>query len=311
MIYRSLGNTDIKVSAIGMGCWAIGGDKWGPIDDRESVSAIKKAISLGINFFDTADFYGFGHSEDLIGRAVGKRSDVIIATKVGLRWNKKGKVFHDLGPSYISIACEASLKRLDRETIDLYQIHWPDPETDFSEVFVAIEKLVREGKVRYVGACNLSLGQLQALRKFEWFVSYQDKFNLFRRGVKKEILPYCEKENIAFIAYEPLFKGMLTGKFKDYPKFEKGDHRKYKGRFTRNFQFYKDKVDFLKAIASKHKLTTTELSLAMLLKEKGVTSVIPGAKTTKQVAENAKAADVDESVLEKIHLQVNGVLTDV
>ncbi len=311
MKYRKLGKTDIRVSVIGMGCWAISGSKWGPTDDQESVNAIKKAIRLGVNFFDTADFYGFGHSEELLGKAIRKRDDAIIATKVGLRWSKKGKVFHDLGPSYISIACEASLKRLNREAIDLYQIHWPDPDTDISETLVALEKLVQEGKVRYVGACNLTLEQLEALSKFEWFVSYQDRFSLFRQNIKSDVLPYCAEQNIAFIGYEPLFKGMLTGKFKDYPKFEKGDHRAHKGRFTKNFLFYKNKVDFLTAIASKHKLTLTELSLAMLLKEKGVTCVIPGAKNTKQVADNVKASDVDEDVLEKIDLQLKGVLSDV
>ncbi len=292
MEHRKLGNSNLKASVIGMGCWAIGGSKWGPTDDAQSIKAILKAKELGVNFFDTADFYGFGHSEELLGKTLSKKDDAIIATKVGLRWNKKGQIRHDLSADYIKEACEASLKRLKRECIDLYQIHWPDPAIDFSLAIESLDCLVKAGKVRYVGACNLNLDQLKEISTRPWFVSYQDNYNLFQRKAEKELLPFCRQNNVAFIAYGPLFKGMLTGKFKEQPKFLKGDHRKYRNRFTTKFTYYKEKTEALAEIAKEHNITLTQLSLAALLAQPGTTTLIPGAKTAKQVEENVKASTV-------------------
>lgn len=311
MKYKTLGNSDLNVSVIGMGGWAIGGQKWGPVEDTDSIKTIKKALQLGVNFFDTADFYGFGHSEELLGKALKSKPDTIIATKVGLRWNKKGKIGHDLSKEYVKQACEASLKRLQRKTIDLYQIHWPDPETDFSQTFEALEELVMAGKVRYIGACNLDFDQIKALANIPWFVSYQGLFNLFRQRVKQKILPFCLENNIGFIGYEPLFKGLLTGKFAKRPQFERGDHRKYKGRFTTNFPFYKERVELLSIIAAEHKVTLAQMALAILLKNKGVTTVIPGAKTAAQIEENIKAADIGKEMAAELEREVGGVLVDV
>jgi aryl-alcohol dehydrogenase-like predicted oxidoreductase len=311
MKYKQLGTSDMKASVVGMGCWAIGGTKWGRVDEEDSVKAINKALELGVNFFDTADFYGFGHSEELLGKVIKKNNNVFIATKVGLRWSNKGKISHDLSRDYIKKACENSLKRLGRETIDLYQIHWPDPDADFLKTTEYLDELVREGKVRYIGACNLVLEQIKVLSNYPWFVSYQGLFNLFKQKVKNEILPYCYDKKIGFIAYEPLFEGLLTGKFKKKPEFEKGDHRKYKGRFTANFPFYNEKVKLLSIIAAEYKITEAQMALALLLKNKEVTIVIPGAKTNKQVEENVMAANISDELAAKLEEEVKGILIDV
>src|SRR3990172_355255 len=166
MRYAVLGRSDLRVSTIGFGTWAMGGRQWGPVDDAESVRAVRRAIELGVNFFDTADVYGLGHSEELLGKTVAADSQTIIATKVGLAWNGKGKIRHDLSGEYVKSACEANLRRLRRESIDLYQIHWPDPLTPFSETIAALEALVAQGKVRYVGACNLPLESLAELSAY-------------------------------------------------------------------------------------------------------------------------------------------------
>lgn len=307
MKYNQLGKSNLNVSSIGMGCWAIGGTKWGTVNDEESIKTIKKALELDINFFDTADFYGFGHSEELLGKVLKSKPDAIIATKVGLRWNNKGKIRHDLSQDYIKKACENSLNRLRREAIDLYQIHWPDPETDLSITIKTLDELVREGKARYVGASNLKIDQIKILSKYPWFISYQGPFNLFNQEVKKEILPYCYKQKIGFIAYEPLLKGILTGKFKQIPPFNKGDHRKYEKCFTSEFSYYKEKMDLLSNVALKYKITETQMALALLLKNKGVITVIPGAKTTDQVEENVKAIEINKDLVAKLNEEVKRI----
>lgn len=310
MEYRYLGNSDLRVSAVGFGCWAIGGHKWGPVDEAEAKKAITEAAGRGVNFFDTADFYGFGRSEELLGETIGASDNVIIATKVGLRWNAKGKIFHDLSKDYMVKACEGSLRRLRREAVDLYQIHWPDPGTPLDEVLKTLDVLVRSGKIRYFGGCNFENGQLDTASRYPDFVSYQGKFNLFDRCAAKKILPFCEKNNIGFIAFEPLFKGMLTGKFKDKPEFPKGDHRKHRQRFTTKFDYYKEKVDKLSKIANDHGLGTAQLALAALLNNKGVTTVIPGIRNTAQLEENISAVYIDKELIGKLKPLIEEALND-
>ncbi|MCK4268587.1 MAG: aldo/keto reductase [Actinomycetia bacterium] len=293
----------LNISAVGMGCWAIGGRQWGAVDDNQSIEAIKAARAKGVNFFDTADFYGFGHSEELLGRTIGGDPEAVIATKVGLRWNKKGKIRHDLSAAYIRQACEASLKRLNRETIDIYQIHWPDPGVSLDEILGALESLVQEGKVRYVGACNMPLDDIKKLMGYSWFVSYQGLFHLFDQEVREEIIPFCRDHDLKFIAYEPLAKGLLTGKFTEAPTFGLGDHRKYDNRFGLEFRDLRRKVEQVKAEAEKYNITVAQLSLALLLYY-GATSVIPGAKSASQVAENVEALQIDRDVLERVEPSV-------
>ncbi len=294
MKYLNLGNSNLKVSRIGMGCWAIGGQGWGPIDDNQSVEAIKAALEVGINFFDTADVYGLGHSEEILGKVLAPhRRQVIIATKVGLAWNSKGKIKHNLSPSYIKSACDSSLKRLQTDYIDLYQTHWPDEKTPFSDTLEALGQLVASGKVRYVGSCNLPLSLASQTTGLSWFISLQDRYHLFYRKAEEEIIPFCRKYNLGFIAYEPLFKGILTGKFRQIPKFPKGDHRKWETAFQPPaFSVYQKKVEKLSKEAKSLGITTAQLSLSKLLKTPGVSCLIPGAKTKGQVSENAAAANL-------------------
>jgi aryl-alcohol dehydrogenase-like predicted oxidoreductase len=310
MKYRKLGRSELNVSVIGLGCWAIGGNKWGSTDDNESLTAIRRSAELGVNFFDTADFYGFGHSEELLGKALSKNADAIIATKVGLRWNGKGKIRHDLSHSYVKQTCEASLKRLQRETIDLYQIHWPDPDTPVSETVKALDELVGEGKIRFVGSCNFNKRLLSELTKYSWFVSDQEELNLFNLSPMIENIPYCVEKNLGFIGYEPLFKGMLTGKFAEKPVFPKGDHRKYEDRFNSKFNFYKPKIDLLVQKAKENSLAPAQLALALLLINSGVTTVIPGAKTPAQAEENISAVEVDEKLLTSLGKEIDEVFRE-
>lgn len=291
MKYASLGRSALKASAIGFGAWAIGGRQWGKVDDVESVAAIERAVELGINFFDTADIYGFGHSEELLGGAIGNRSDIIIATKVGLGWNAKGKIRHDLSAVHIRSSCEASLRRLKREAIDLYQIHWPDPARPLDEAIDVLDALVKEGKARYIGASNLSIDDIEKLSEKPWFVAYQGLFNWFARDAAENIIPFCRQNNIAFIAYEPLAKGLLTGKFKESPIFSMGDHRKYEERFGDRFFEYRAKVDAFSKTAAKKNVTVAQLALSWALAN-GATVAIPGMKTAVQVEENAGAASM-------------------
>lgn len=310
MHYRKLGKSSLEVSVVGFGCWAIGGHKWGPIDDQQSVKAIHTALEIGVNFFDTADVYGLGHSEEILGKALAsspqQKKQPIIATKVGLRWNRRGKIFHDLSPDYVKKACSASLKRLNVDIIDLYQLHWPDPNTPLEETIAALAELKDEGKIRYAGFSNFTVEQMQPYQDLPWLVSYQGIFNLFNQEAKEEILPFCLQHNFGFIAYEPLSKGLLTGKYNDQPTFSRGDHRRYEPRFTSFFAHYQPILKKLTEIAASHNITVAQMSLALLLAEEGVTAVIPGIKIANQIQENALAGQiVGTPLLEELYEDVS------
>jgi len=308
MRYEQLGNSDLKVSVVGMGCWAIGGKRWGPTDDKESTEAIAAALEAGINFFDTADFYGFGHSEEVLGQALDGREDVIIASKVGLRWNRRGKIRHDLSPKYIKEACERSLKRLGRETIDLYQLHWPDPDRPLAPALQALAELRDAGKIRYGGVSNFTVAELKTAPAPSWLVGYQGKYNLFNREVEDDILPFCRDNHLGFIAYQPLFKGMLTGKFKEAPTFPKGDHRRHLERFTTEFKDYQPKLAKLQNLATGVGLSLTAMALALLIDQEGVAAVIPGVKTAAQAAANAAAGETDGVNFTELAVKVKEVI---
>lgn len=308
MRYEQLGKSDLQISVIGMGCWAIGGKRWGPTNDVESIAAVRQGLASGVNFFDTADFYGFGHSEAILGQALGANNDAIIASKVGLRWNRRGKIRHDLSPKYIKEACERSLRRLRRETIDLYQLHWPDPERPTVAALQALAELKDEGKIRYGGLCNFNIDQLTELDDYPWLVSYQGKFNLFVSDAKRDILPFCVEKNLGFIAYEPLFKGLLTGKYKEPPVFPKGDHRRHHDRFNSLFNDYQQKIIRLQRLAKSAGLSLTTMALALLIDQAGVAAVIPGAKTATQVAQNTLAADIAGHNLTELAIKVSEVI---
>ena len=292
MEYRRLGNSDLEVSVICFGCWAIGGRGWGnDVDDRQSIAAIRRALDLGINFFDTADVYGFGHSEELLAKALGdRRKEVIIATKVGNRWDASGRVWGDLSRRYILEAVENSLRRLQTDVIDLYQVHRPDENTPIQETMETLLELVKAGKVRYIGLSNQTPEQIREYLRYGPVVSLQPPLNLLYRYTEVQLLPLCQEENIGVIPYSPLARGLLTGKYEQPVSFPEGDFRRdyflFEGKaFGRNIRI----VQALKRYAAQFDRPISHLALAWLLAHPAVTSAIVGAKRPEQIQETAAA----------------------
>lgn len=288
MEYRTLGSTGLKVSVVGLGCWAIGGGWWGPVNDSDSVATIHKAMDLGINFFDTADIYGFGHSEKILARALGeRRKEVIVATKVGLRWNSKGQIKNDLSREYILKEVDESLKRLHTDYIDLYQAHWPAPNTPIEETVEALVTCVEAGKVRYIGASNLSPEQLAEYRKYGPIETLQPPLNLFERYAEVQLLPICYKENIGVLSYGTLCRGLLTAKFKPDHIFKDQVRARdplFQGvTFQRNLAI----VDRLKTMAEGNKRTVGQLAVAWVLAHPAISIALCGARHPDQIAESA------------------------
>ena len=295
---RRLGNTDLELTVVGLGTWAIGGPwqyGWGPQDENEAIAAILKAIDLGINWIDTAAIYGCGHSEELLGMALKKtKTRPIIATKCSLLWNEKKEKVGCLKAESIRKECEDSLKRLGVEVIDLYQMHWPDPEKDIEEGWGEIARLQKQGKVRHIGVCNYNTAQLDRIRKIASVASLQPPYNMNNRGVEKDLLGYCAKNNIGVVAYSPMQRGLLTGKFskKYLATLAPDDHRLKSGDYQEpEFSATLALVDKLRPIAERNKRTLAQLAIAWVLRRPEVTSAIVGARKPSQIAETAPAAD--------------------
>ncbi len=290
MEYRELGRTGLKVSAVGMGCWAIGGDAWGPVADADSLAAIQRAVDLGVTFFDTADVYGRGRSEQLVGQALrGRRDQVVIATKVGL-WESGGdrpNLYTD--PKMILAQCDESLRRLGTDVIDVYQCHlWWDENT---EVFLeAFEQLKEQGKIRVYG---VSTNEIDHLRRFDQHGTcgvIQVDYSILNRSAEEGVLPYCGEHNVGVILKGPLKMGVLTGKFATDTSFPEGDVRKE----WPQEEWYRealDKVERLRPLANDRR-TLGQVALAFAIHHPAVSVAIPGAKTPEQIEANAGAADV-------------------
>jgi aryl-alcohol dehydrogenase-like predicted oxidoreductase len=292
---RRLGNSELYPSVIGFGAWAAGRNGWGQVEERDIKLAIDKAVDLGITFFDTAPVYGFGESERVLGRSLkAVRDKVIIATKVGLVWDDRFQVDIDLSRESIIEEVDASLRRLDTDYIDLYQVHWPDPKgtVPVEETFLILNELVQAGKIRSIGVSNFSVQQLVAAQSVAPIVSLQSPYNLFQRQVEYAELPYSEKQQLGFIPYSPLAQGLLTGKFNPLSKFSDDDIRSYGNPLYKRDKFEGNvlKVELLEGIARNIGKPLGQVAINWLLYNKAVTTVIPGAKTAAQVQENAAAS---------------------
>lgn len=295
MEYRRLGHTDIEVSVVALGCWAMGGEVavWGPVDDNESIAAIQQGLDLGMNLIDTAPAYGYGHSEEVVGKAIaGRRERVVVATKCGLVWRDAGgRIDRRLTPKSIVDECEASLRRLKIETIDLYQVHWPDPASPLRDALEALVQLREQGKIRAIGLSNFGCEQVTEARHYGPVDCLQPELSMLEREAAEDLLPYCREYGIGVIAYAPLARGLLTGKFTEASRhrdLRAKDPRFTGGAFGQNLAI----VHRLKAVARRLNCTMAQLALRWVIQQDGVTSAIAGAKRPSQVVENAGAADV-------------------
>ena len=312
MKYLNLGSSNVKASVVGMGAWAIGGGaSWGTnVDDGLALQTIEEALDSGINFFDTAPGYGWGHSEQLLGRVIqGRRDQVLIATKCGLWWDdQRGSYFADfegrplyrsLRPDTIASEVERSLKNLNTDYIDLYQIHWPaiEPEkTPISETMQALTKLVEEGKVRALGVCNVSADELRQYLDCGPIMTNQFRYSMLFREPEQEILPLCQQRGLSTLTYMSLEQGLLTGKVTRERVFEEGDFRANaawnpwyspanRGRVI-------DLLNGWKPLCEKLNCNLPQLVLAWTLAQDGVTHVLAGARRPEQIEQTAAAGDL-------------------
>ena len=233
MEFVNIPGTSIRASRIALGTWAIGGWMWGGSDEREAIKTIHAALDRGINLIDTAPVYGFGRSEEIVGKALamdGRRKGAIIATKAGLDW-KDGKPFRDARKTRIVEEVENSLRRLQTDVIDLYQVHWPDPNTPIAEVAEAMDALHRAGKIRAIGVSNFSPAQMDEFRKVAPLHAAQPPYNLFEREIDRDVLPYCRDRDIALLAYGSLCRGLLSGRMSESSAFTGDDLRKSDPKF--------------------------------------------------------------------------------
>lgn len=314
---RKLGYSDLNLTAIGLGTWAMGGGDWmfgwGPQDDQASTDSIHAALDLGVNWIDTAAIYGHGRSEEVVAKAIaGRLEGLIIATKCGRVWEEGSReIGKCLKAESVKREAEASLKRLHIEIIDLYQMHWPEPDEDIEEGWSAMADLIKEGKVRHIGVCNFSLEQLKRIQPIHPVSSLQPPYSMFRRDVENELLPYCAENRIGVVAYSPMQAGLLTGKFTQQraANLPESDWRSRSPFFNEpQLSVNLQTVDRLKAIADEKGITVAQLSLAWVLRRPEMTSAIVGARKPEQIRETVQAGDVQLSG-EEIN-QIEAILQD-
>jgi aryl-alcohol dehydrogenase-like predicted oxidoreductase len=296
-----LGDTDLEVTRLGFGAWAIGGSgyefAWGEQDDDESLAAIERALDLGVNWIDTAAVYGFGHSEEVVGRALaGRRDRPYVFTKASLLDGGGGRVAHRLKRDSIRREVEASLSRLGVDAIDLYQIHWPDPDPDIEEAWATFAELREQGLVRHIGVSNFDVGQLRRIQAIAPVETLQPSYSLVERGVEAEILPFAEREGIGVIVYSPMGSGLLTGAMtRDrIAGLPDDDWRKRGDQFTeprlsRNLAL----VERLRAVAERHDTTPGAVAVAWTLRNPAVDGAIAGFRRPDQVDPILAAASLE------------------
>jgi aryl-alcohol dehydrogenase-like predicted oxidoreductase len=286
---RKLGNSDLDITRIGFGAWAIGGGDWamawGPQDDDDSIAAIHRAFELGLNWIDTAAVYGVGHSEEVVAKALKESSyKPYVFTKCGMVWNEKKEITNSL--KSIREECEASLRRLNVDVIDLYQIHWPKPDEEVEAAWSTMADLQRDGKVRWIGVSNFSVAQMERALKIAPITSLQPPYSMINRAVEAEILPFCATNNIGVINYSPMHSGLLTGAMtkERVAAFPANDFRRNAKNYqephlTRNLAI----ADLLKRIAARHDVAAGVVAIAWTLHNPAVTAAIVGGRSPKQV----------------------------
>ena len=300
---RKLGNSEIKITPVGFGAWAIGGSgwefAWGHQDDADSVAAIHRALELGVNWIDTAAVYGLGHSEEVVARALrewrGPRPHVF--TKCVLRWDEKGKITQTFSADSIRCECEDSLRRLQVETIDLYQMHWPPADSGpaLEEAWQTLASLMKEGKVRWIGVSNFNVEQMNRAGKIAAITSLQPPYSIIRRKIESEILPFCEKQGIGVITYAPMASGLLTGALtrERAAAFPPDDFRSrnpefHEPRLSKNLEL----VERLRQVGARHGRAPGEVAIAWTLRNPVVTGAIVGARNAKQAEGVMSAGDL-------------------
>jgi aryl-alcohol dehydrogenase-like predicted oxidoreductase len=297
---RKLGYTDLYLTTMGFGTWAIGGSgwqwAWGRQDDDSSIAAIRRGLDLGINWVDSAAAYGLGHAEEVLARALEGRRGVIVATKCGLVWDSgSGDVYGRLTAASVRAECEASLRRLNVDVIDLYHIHWPHDEEHLEEGWGTIADLVREGKVRYAGVSNFTLAQMKRVQPIHPIASLQPPYSMLARDVEAELLPFCAANDIGVVVYSPMHNGLLTGKVThEWVAALPADD----WRCEHNPEFKEPAlsanlslVEGLRSIAQRHGKSVGELAVAWVLRRPEVTSAIVGARNPSQIEGTVGGAD--------------------
>ena len=307
---RTLGNSDLQLTPIGFGAWAIGGGNWefawGPQDDNESIAAIHRALDLGMNWIDTAAIYGLGHSEEVVARALKTTSHKpLVFTKCSMRWHSDRSIYRSLKAGSLVEELDGSLRRLGVETIDLYQIHWPNPEAEIEEGWETLAKFREQGKVRWIGVSNFSVDQMKRAQKIAPVTSLQPPYSMLRRGVEEEILPFAQANGIGVINYSPMLSGLLTGKMTSerIAALPADDWRRnnvefQEPRLSRNLRL----VELLRQIGSGHGVTPGVVAVAWTLHHPAITAAIVGGRSGRQVEETAAALSFRLS--EQEHMQI-------
>jgi aryl-alcohol dehydrogenase-like predicted oxidoreductase len=288
---RRLGNSDLDITALGIGAWAMGGGdwafSWGHQEDKDSESAILAALDAGLNWIDTAPVYGLGHSEEVVGRTLaGRASKPYVFTKCERRWDGERKIYKSLKADSLRFECEESLRRLRVDAIDLYQVHWPEPDEDVEEGWETLARLKEEGKLRWIGVSNFNVAQMKRAQAIAPVTSLQPPYNLLAREIEDEVLPFCAENNVGVLVYSPMHSGLLTGAMtrERIAAMPPDDHRQRRPQFqepllSRNLAL----VDALRRVGARHGRTPGEAAIAWTLRRPEVTSAIVGLRSAAQL----------------------------
>lgn len=291
MEYTNLGDTGETISVIGFGGWAIGGHGYGAVEDPRSIAAIHRALDSGITFFDTADVYGLGHSEEVLSKALDTRiKDVVVATKFGVRWDESGRTVKDCSIGYIRKALEGSLRRLRTDCIPLYQLHWHDGVTPLSAVFETLLRMREEGKIRHIGCSNIPSSVFRRTPGSGIAVSAQLQFSLVSRQSMKDLADYHGRQGIATLVYSVLARGLLSGKYAQGSHFGERDTRGTDPEFRKNLDRYAGTIEGVIKMAAKYGRTPSQVAIRWVLEHPSISCALVGVKTEEQVSENAGAA---------------------